>query len=66
MKTKEFTVSADLIVEFAEQLADSELVHAITGVTEDEEIIIEVDYEKEDRQKVFELLEMLEDEAEED
>ncbi len=65
MKSKEFNVPADLIVEFAEVLTENELVHAITGTTADDEIIIEVDYEKSERQAIFELMELLEEEDDE-
>jgi hypothetical protein len=64
MKTKEFYVPTDSIIEFAETLAESDLTHEITGVSEDDEIIIEVEYEKEQGATVLELIEMLDGQEE--
>lgn len=61
MKTKEINVPVIIIVEFAGLLAEHNLTNEIVGLTDDGEIIIEVQYEKEERQAVFELLELVED-----
>lgn len=67
MKTKEFYVPAELMPEVAEVIAEHELEHSITGTTEDNEIVVEVSYEKEDRQAIYEIMEILEgDEEDED
>jgi hypothetical protein len=64
MKTKEFYVPTDSIIEFAEMLGESDLTHEIKGVTEDDEVIIEVEYEKEQGAAVLELIEMLDGQEE--
>ena len=67
MKTKEINVPVEIIAEFADLLAEHNLTNEILGSTEDGEIIIEVQYEKKERQAVFDLLELVEDNsAEED
>jgi hypothetical protein len=66
MKTKEINVPAEIITEFADLLAEHNLTNEILGSTDDGEIIIEVQYEKEERQAVFELLELIDDNEEED
>ena len=65
MKTKEINVPAEIIAEFADLLAEHNLNNEILGSTEDGEIIVAVQYEKEERQAVFELLELVDDNAEE-
>ena len=66
MKTREFNVPANIMIEFAEALAENELTNEITGTTEDNEVVIEVQYEKSERQAIFELMEMVDDAQEED
>ena len=67
MRTKEINVPVAIITEVADLLAEHDLTNEIMGSTEDGEIIIEVQYEKEERKAVFELLELVEDyETEED
>ena len=61
MRTKEFEVPNDFIVEFAEALAEHELTNEINGVTEQGEILIEVSYEKDERAAVFALTDLLDD-----
>lgn len=61
MRTKEFEVPNDFIVEFAEALAEHGLTNEINGVTEQGEILIEVSYEKDERASVFALTELLDD-----
>ena len=61
MRTKEFEVPTDIIIEFAEALAEHELTNEINGVTEEGDILIEVSYEKPDRANVFALTELLDD-----
>jgi len=61
MKTKEINVPVICIAEFADLLAEYDLTNEIMGSTEAGEIIVEVQYEKEERQAVFELLELVED-----
>lgn len=61
MKTREFIVPTEAIIAIAEKLSENELTNEITGTTEDDEIIIEVQYEKEDRQTIFEMEEIIDD-----
>lgn len=73
MRKYQFDVPAERITEFVEQLVNLDLDNTITGITEDNEIVIEVDYEKQDEEAIdgLELLverirEELEEEEEED
>ena len=59
MKTRTFEVPADSITEFAEIIGNNELDNTIQGINDDEEIIIDVHYEADERQAVFELMELL-------
>ena len=54
----EFTVHPDNIVEFAEILETHELENEITGTTQDNEILIDVHYNKNDRSAIEELEEL--------
>jgi hypothetical protein len=64
MKSKIFTIPKDSMVEFSDKLTDLELTNEITGITEDEEITIEVSYEPDEKQNVFDLMEWVEDNVE--
>lgn len=71
MKTKsmktEFNVPIDVMVEFAEILAEKELTNEILGTSDDGEIIIEVHFEKAEFDAVQELTDLVElDEDEEE
>jgi hypothetical protein len=59
MKTKELIVPVDAIVEVAKMLEVAQTINTITGTTEDEEIIVEIKYEHEDRQLVSDLEEVI-------
>lgn len=59
MRTKVFYVTEGVIVEFSELLEENELVGTITGVTEDSEIQISVDYERENRDVILDLMELV-------
>ena len=59
MRTKVFNVTENVIVEFAELLEESELEGTITGVTEDSEIQISVNYERENRDAILDLMELV-------
>ena len=54
----EFTVHTDNIIEFAEILGAHELENEITGTTEDNELLIDVHYNKNDRCAIEELEEL--------
>lgn len=66
MKTKTFEVPAELMPEFAEIIGNHELDNDIEGINDDNEIIIEVYYEKEERIAVFELMDLLDPDDEDD
>lgn len=59
MKTRSVEVPVDSIVEFAEILEENNLNNTIQGKNDDDEILIDVHYEPEERQAVFELMELL-------
>jgi hypothetical protein len=52
------------MVEFVEILEENSLDNTIQGTNEDDEIIIDVNYESDERQAVFELMELLDPEDE--
>ncbi len=60
MRKVEFIVPTEIIVAFAEELTSREIKNSITGTTEDDEIIIEVEYDKNESDAVDELEEILE------
>jgi hypothetical protein len=66
MKTREFEVSTDNIVEFAQILEEHEISNEIVGVNEEDEIVISVSYERDDRNVIFELMELVEGEDDDD
>ena len=57
MRTREFYVPLDKLIEFAQVIDENEITNSITGVTDDDEIIIEVEYEKSE----LEIIQGLED-----
>lgn len=61
MKSKVFEVPSELLVEFSALLAETELVNEIQGSTEDDEVIIEVNYSAKQKAAIQELIEWLED-----
>jgi ribonuclease E len=68
MKTKSFCVPADKIVEFAEIVEGYELDSVIVGTDDDNDdcVVVSVEYESEDREGVFELVELLDDDDEDE
>ena len=66
MKTKTFEVPAENMLEFAETIGNHELNNTIQGINDDNEIIVEVHYEPEERTAIFELMDMLEPDDEDD
>ena len=55
MRKVEFNVSPEIIAAFVEELTDRELSNSLIGVTEEGEIIIEVEYLKTESAEVDEL-----------
>ncbi len=72
MRKAEFEVPAELMPEFTEALVETELKHSLTGVNGEGEIVIEVQYKRDEADTVNELEEQLDnlleraDEEEED
>ncbi|MBI5542189.1 MAG: hypothetical protein HY951_19185 [Bacteroidia bacterium] len=62
MKTRTFEVPAEQMPEFAEIIGNHELDNDIQGINDDNEIIVDVYYETEERLCVFELMELLDPE----
>lgn len=65
MKT-EFNVRTELMLEFAEILSEKDLTNEIVGTTDDDEIIVEVQFEKEEFDAVKELADLVESEDEDE
>jgi hypothetical protein len=61
MKTRNFYVHVDSIIEFTEILQENELQGIIKGVTEDEEFELSVDYENENSEAILSLIEFIEE-----
>ncbi len=66
MRTKAFDVPVDTILEFSELLEEHELEGTITGVNEDSEIMVSVNYERENREVILDLMELIDGQGEED
>ena len=65
MKTQ-FNVPADSIVEFAEILSENGLTNEIVGTTEDDELTVEVHFDKTEFDAVEQLVDLVEVEYEEE
>lgn len=61
MRTIKFEVPSEVIGEFTEKLTELGLENSLVGKTEDDEIEVEVLYEKSEADKVDELEEFLEE-----
>ncbi|MFI5151459.1 MAG: hypothetical protein ACHQRM_17155 [Bacteroidia bacterium] len=73
MRTMQLEVPVESITEFAELVEENEIRNSIQGVNEEGEIQIEIEYEREQRNGVMEILELVnysegeeEDESEEE
>ena len=60
MRKAEFEVPQEAMTEFADELASRNLNNTVTGTTKDGEIIIEVEYDKDESDNVDELEDILE------
>jgi capsular polysaccharide biosynthesis protein len=60
MRKVEFNVPTEVITEFVDELTNRNVSNSIIGTTENDEIIIEVEYEKTENEAVNELEEILE------
>lgn len=65
MRHVKFEVPTEAFGDFTEKLTELELENTILGKTEDDEIVVQVNYEKEDAKVVDELEEHLENLKEE-
>ena len=65
MRTKEINIPAGAMMEVAEFIADNEVTSEIMGTTENDEVIVNVKYEKEDRENIFAMEELIADWREE-
>ena len=65
MVTK-FNVPADLTIEFAEILTENELTNEIIGTTDDNKLVIEVEYSRNERDAVNELMDLVDTDEEEE
>lgn len=63
---KEYNVPVDSIIEFAEIIAENELDNEILGITDNDELIVEVLFEKSEFDAVAQLEELVESEQEDD
>jgi uncharacterized protein with von Willebrand factor type A (vWA) domain len=59
MKTRSFEVPTDMMPEFAEILQENELNNTIQGINDENDIMIDVDYEPDERDAVMELMLLL-------
>jgi 2-oxo-4-hydroxy-4-carboxy--5-ureidoimidazoline (OHCU) decarboxylase len=59
MRKAEFYVPSEVMAEFAQELSSRDLTNSITGITEDDDIIVEVEYDKSESDEVDELEEKL-------
>jgi len=66
MRTKEFEVPTEIIAEFSDALAENNLDNEILGTNEEGEVIVQVSYEKDEREGVFALTEIIDDYFEEE
>ena len=66
MRTKELLVSDDTIVEFSELLEENNLKGTILGVSEDSEIKVQVTYERENRDVILDLMELVDGSEDDD
>lgn len=61
MRTREFNIPTGILADVADKIVEHDLVNEILGSTEDGEIIVEISYEKNQRESVFDIQEIIED-----
>lgn len=69
MRTKQFEVPKEMIALFFDQADESELETELVQVNEEEELVVDVHYDTNEKEEVMSLVELLEDynnEAEEE
>ncbi len=60
MRKAEFLIPSQVMVEFTDEMANRDLEGTVSGTTDEDEIILEVEYEKDESEGVDELEEILE------
>ncbi len=60
MRKIEFNVPTEIITQFIEEMTERNLSNSITGLTEEDEVIIEIEYDKTETDEVDQLDEILE------
>jgi hypothetical protein len=69
MRKAEFLIPSEAMVEFTDEMANRDLAGTVSGTTDEDEIILEVEYEKDESDQVDELeaiLDKLKEQIEED
>jgi hypothetical protein len=61
----EFHVPSAVMAEFAQELSNRDFVSVITGTTDDDEIVIEIEYDQADSDEIDEIEEKLDSLCEE-
>jgi hypothetical protein len=61
MRTKSYEVPADLMPDFAKIVEEWDIACSVIGVNEDEMVILEVDYEPEEKEAIHELADLIEE-----
>ena len=59
MRKAEFELPSEVMAEFADEMASRDLDNKVVGTNEDNEIVVEVNYEKEESKSVDELEKIL-------
>lgn len=59
MRKAEFEVPSEVMAEFAEEMASRDLDNKVIGTNEDNEIVVEVNYKREESKSVDELEKIL-------
>jgi capsular polysaccharide biosynthesis protein len=59
MRKAEFEVPSEVMAEFAEEMASRDLDNKVIGTNDDNEIVVEVNYEREESKSVDELEKIL-------
>lgn len=61
MRTKQFEVPKEMIALFFDQADESELETELVEVNEEEELVVDVHYDTNEKEEVMSLVELLED-----
>lgn len=64
-KTRQFEVPKDFIGSFFGALEETDLVYDLIEVNEDDELVVEIEYDSKERDDVMNLIELLDDYYEE-